>query len=112
MVRNWYKIVELDTKGRVKSLFHGTDGSRILEINKWLTANIRLTKDGTIGTKYLSGWHIIPTHQECVEYLTKFKILHNKKIARCRAFQIWPKHHSRSNVYLSKNLFIEEILDE
>jgi len=110
--KQWYKIVEIDKSNRVKSLFHGTDGSRVLEMNKWLTANIILTKDGTSKTRYLSGWHILPSYEECSEYLTKFKILHNKRIARCRATVIWPKSHSRSNVFLSKNIFIEEIVNE
>jgi hypothetical protein len=110
--KTWYKIVEVDKSGKIKSLFHGTNGSRFLQINSWLTADIKLAKDGSSKTRYLAGWHIIPTYKECKEYLTKFKNLYNKKIVKCRAKVIWPKTHSKSNVFLSKYIFIEEIVDE
>jgi len=83
--KNWYKIVEVDKNGKVKSLFHGTNGSRFLQMNTWLKADLKLSKDGTSKTTYLSGWHILPTYEECKHYLTKFKILHNKRIAKCKA---------------------------
>ena len=108
----WYKIVEVDKDGNIKSLFHGTDGSRILKKNRWMTADVKTVRDGTNNSYYESGWHVIPSYRECKKYLEHFKILHNKKIAKCKVKVIWPKTHSRSNVWLSKKLIIKEIVNE
>jgi len=104
----WYKIVELDRKGNTKTLFHGLNGSRILTKGAWLVADIKPVKDGTSKTTYLSGWHIVPSEEECIDYLTFFKHQENKAIIRCRARNIWPKVHSRHNVFLSEQVFIED----
>jgi len=37
----WYKIIEKDDKGNLKTLFHGNNGSRIIKTNKWIKANIK-----------------------------------------------------------------------
>lgn len=108
----WYKIVEVDKKGNIKSLFHGIDGSRILKTNRWMTAEIKTVKDGTSKTSYQSGWHVIPSYRECKDYLKKFNIIHNKRIAKCKVKTIWPKSHSPSNVWLAEKLIIKEIVNE
>ena len=104
---DWYKIVELDGKGNIKTLFHGLNGSRVLKTGKWIKADIKPVKDGTSKTTYMSGWHIIPSKEECVEYLQFFKHRDNKTIVKCKAKKIRPKSHSRSNVYLAEKIFIE-----
>ena len=101
----WYKIVELDGKGNIKTLFHGLNGSRILTEGAWLEADIKPVQDGG-STVYMSGWHIVPSRQECLDYLEFFKHKHNKTIVRCRARNIWPKSHSRHNVYLAEQILI------
>jgi hypothetical protein len=103
----WYKIVERDAKG-LKSLFHGNKGTRKLKTNKWMEAEIKYVKDGTSKTKYLSGWHIAPTYAECKQYLTYFKNMKNKDIVKCQAKVIWPKSHSRHNIFLAKWIKILE----
>jgi len=103
----WYKIVEQQNTV-IKTLFHGLNGSRILPINKWLKAEKKLVRDGTSKTYYESGWHIMPTYKECVEYLKVFQNLDTKKIMKCKAKDIRPKSHSRSNVYLADYILIEE----
>lgn len=106
---DWYKIVDV-VDGKVKTLFHGNQGSRVLPTGEWLLAELKMVKDGTSKTSYLSGWHIIPTLEECLEYLEKFKNVGPKAVIRCKARKIWPKAHSPSNIYLSKWLYIEEVV--
>jgi hypothetical protein len=60
----------------------------------------------------MSGWHILPTLEECIDYLKIFKHKHNKKIVRCKAKDVWPKMQSRKNVFLADSIKIEEIVWE
>jgi hypothetical protein len=103
----WYKIIERKNTV-IKTLFHGLDGSRILKRNQWLKAEKKLVRDGTSKTYYESGWHILPTYEECVDYLKFFKHLDTKDIVRCKAKDIRPKSHSRGNVYLADWILIED----
>ena len=101
-----YKIVD-EHNGVLKTLFHGVDGSRVLKLNQWLKADIKDVRDGSRTTYYKSGWHIMSTYEDCVEYLKQFTYTDKKKIVKCRAKHVWPKTHSRSDVYLSEYIYIE-----
>jgi hypothetical protein len=109
-LQDYYKIVELDQKGNIKTLFHGIDGSRVLSLNTWLNAEMKFVKDGTSKTEYLSGWHILESPQECRDYLEFFKHKHNKRIVKCKAKNVWPKSHSRHPVFLAEKIFIEGMI--
>ena len=104
---NWYKIVEIDDKGNIKTLFHGINRSRILKLGQWLKAEMKMVRDGPRSTEYLSGWHIAPTYEECKEYLKSFTYQQNKRIIECEAKNIRPKSHSRSNIFLAEYIFIK-----
>lgn len=103
----WYKIVE-KKDGRYYSLFHANDGSRQLKLNAWVSADIKKVHDGTNGTPYTSGWHIIATKPEAKRYLKKFTADRDLRILSCRARTVTPKHHSRYDVHLAKHIFIQE----
>lgn len=107
-----YKIVEYD-KGKLKSLFHGTNGTRIMEQHTWLEAQIRENaKDGTSKTTYKSGWHVLPTLDECKDYLSRFtKRLDKLVIVEVEIDgDIWEKVHSPSNVLLSTRMKINSVV--
>jgi len=107
-----YKIVEYD-KGVLKSLFHGTNGTRIMEQHTWLEAQIRENaKDGTSKTTYKSGWHVLPTLDECKAYLSRFtKRLDKLVIVEVEiGGDIWEKEHSPSNVLLSTRMKINDVV--
>jgi hypothetical protein len=101
----WFKIVDKE-KDVYKTLFHGINGSRILKIKEWLKADRKLVKDGTSKTIYESGWHIAPSLKECQDYLKYFKHIKKKAIVKCEAKVIWPKAHSRHNIFLAEWLKI------
>lgn len=78
-------------------------------MNTWLEADVRVVHDGTKGTPYLSGWHIIPTNDEALEYISKFKKRReNLKIIKVWAKDIWSKKHSPSSIYLARWIYIGE----
>jgi ribosomal protein S8 len=60
---------------------------------------------------YITGWNIIPTHEECIEYLKLFKKLENKEIVKCQATDVWEKPtKNKVTVLLAKEIFIEEFV--
>lgn len=103
----WYKIVE-KKNGKLFSLFHANDGSREIPLGQWVAADIKKVHDGTHGTQYYSGWHVITTKGEARRYLKKFTADRELLVVPCRARGIHPKHHSRYDVHLAKALFIHK----
>ena len=107
----WYKIVDKDSNDNIKTLFHGVNRSRILKFDKWLEAEMKMVKDGTSKTSYLSGWHIAPSYEECILYLQYFKNREPKTIVKCEAQNIWKKEHSRHNIFLAQWIkILEEVI--
>jgi hypothetical protein len=90
-----YRIVELKN-GKVYSLFHGTNGSRIIPYDVWHKANIKIVKDGSKGTQYTSGWHFLKSEEDAINFLNRmFKIKTNRFIVKCYVRgNIRPKEHS------------------
>jgi len=103
----WFKIVDIE-KNKIKTLFHGLNGSRQLHFSNWYVAEKKMVTDGTTerSTKYLSGFHVIPSHKESVEYLKKFKNVKNKHILPCYVRGLRKKEHSPYNVWLADEIFL------
>jgi hypothetical protein len=109
MAKKWYKIIEEDS-GTYKTLMHGINKNRKLELNKWLKAEIKEVSDGTGKRKYKSGFHVLKSYRECVQYLKLFKKdLHKKRIVECEARNLWPKSHSKHEVYLAEYIKIKDV---
>jgi len=105
-----YKIMEKKNDS-VKTLFHGINRSRTVSLGKWLQADVKEVTDGSKNSTYISGWHMLPTHKECVAYLEKFRHKDNKVIVKCRTKgKTWPKTQSRANVILSEWIYLEAIV--
>lgn len=100
----WYKIVDLE-KCQIKTLFHGLNGSRKLPYGKWLIAEKKIVSDGK-STKYLSGFHVIPSLNESVSYLKKFKNVKNKYIVPVHVHGLRKKEHSPYNVWLADEVYL------
>jgi hypothetical protein len=101
----YFKIVEYDYPFYF-FLFHGINNTRIIPLNKWILADRKLVSDGTNGTKYISGFHILRTLEDAEKYLSKFKNQHNKEIINVFAKGVRKKKHSRSNVLLADQILI------
>lgn len=104
-----YKICDL-VDGKIKTLFHGQDGSKVLQRNKWLIATRKWVSDGTSKTSYVSGWHVFKELADAKRYLEKFQNLAPKVIVRCQARFLSPKGHSPSPVMLAERLFVQRIV--
>lgn len=108
----WYKIVDIDRHGNAKMLFHGINRNKVIPRHRWIQAEMKTVKDGTSKTTYTSGWHVMKSIEDCIEYLKKFKHIENKIIIRCKIKgKIWPKNHSPADVWLAEWLWFEEIVE-
>jgi hypothetical protein len=105
-----YKIVEM-TNDKIKTLFHGINGSRTVPINKWIEADVKQGRDGGGERWYLVGWHTLPTKEDAEKYITRFKNRVDKlKIVKCEIKDIWNKEHSPDPVLLSRYIkFLEMV---
>lgn len=108
MKKKWYKIVE-ENSGIYKTLMHGVNKNRKLEFNKWLQAEIKEVSDGSGRRRYKSGFHVLNSYSECVKYMRRFKKTKNRKIVECEARNLWPKSHSKHEVYLAEYIKIKDI---
>jgi hypothetical protein len=106
--KQWYKIVDLEN-GKIKTLFHGLNGSRVLPTGKWLTATKKMVSDGK-GTEYLSGFHIMENLNESIRYLKRFKNIQNKAVVLVSVNKVWKKEHSNSNVWLAEKIIIHKVV--
>ncbi len=103
-----YRIVE-EKNGEYYSLFHGTDGSRKLEKNKWLKANIKTVSDGSKGTRYEAGFHVLLDKGETDHFFkTLFKVHKNRKVIAVYVKDLRPKVHSRHEIFLADEMFIPD----
>lgn len=67
----------------------------------------KMVRDGSTGTKYKSGWHIMMNHDECQEYLSKFTADVERIIVMVKIKgKIWAKEHSPNNVWLCEYIKI------
>jgi len=104
----WYKIVDKDKNGDYRALFHGVSGSRFLPPGAMIESEQKIVSDGTNGTKYTSGWHVMNNLDECKEYMSKFTATDRERvIVEVGVYgRVWPKKHSPSNVYLCETIKI------
>ena len=99
----YYKLVDIKNEEPFY-LFHGVDRSKQIPVNKWIKADKKLVQDGSSGTKYLSGFHVLKTKKEAIKYLKKFKHTKKKGIAECYCKGLREKEHSRDNVWLADEM--------
>jgi hypothetical protein len=103
-----YRIVDLKD-GKVKSLFHGTDGSRTLPFDKWIRANRKLVHDGPGGKYYIAGFHIFRTLGIAEAFFARrFRKKGGRAIIKCKASGLRQKMHSPSEVWLADELYIPQ----
>jgi hypothetical protein len=106
-MKKYYRIVDIDKNMNFKSLFHSVlNGRRNMPNNTWIKSVKRVASEGSNGTKYISGFHVLPTLDECKDYAKKFKIKDRRRIISLHCRNLRPKKHSPSNVMLADEIFI------
>jgi len=106
-VRSMYKLFELTPEGEVKTLFHGVNGSRSMQVGEMYHSERKEVSDGTNGTRYTSGFHCLPTFKDASSYRRRFTALHRTiAIFEVAAFNTRPKAHSRDPVFLADSVMI------
>jgi hypothetical protein len=96
--------------GKPHTLFHGFHGSRELVQDKMLRAVERhVWNPGKKGKSpgFRSGWHVLPTKQECEDYLTRFTA--KDDIVVCRVWVASIRKKPRSIVNLARYMLIDSL---
>jgi hypothetical protein len=101
-----FKIMDFED-GKLKTLFHGVDGSKTVRQWEKIKANIKVDASDGSGTLYTCGWHVLDSLDAAKEYIKRFRNVDNKVIVRCKASgKIWRKAHSPA-----KGLWLAEVLE-
>ena len=104
-----YRLLRVKN-GRPHTLFHGYHGTRALTQDKLLRAVSRhVWNPGKKGKSpgFTSGWHVLPTKRECVEYLEKFTAKADIVVCRVLVAGVSPK--PRSKVSLAKYMKVDSL---
>jgi hypothetical protein len=103
-----YRILRVKDK-KPHTLFHGFHGSRCLPQGKLLRAVERPVRNPgkKNGREFTSGWHVLPTKGECVDYLTRFK--NKKDLVVCRVLVAGLREKPGSVVTLTRYLKIDSL---
>lgn len=108
--REAYKIVEVHDD-KIRTLFHGVEGSRVIEQGVWIEADVKNGRDGRGGTEYQTGFHSLPTLLAALDYLNRFKTrVDELHIIQCLISDVWEKEHSPYEVLLSRWIFFGDIV--
>jgi len=101
-----YRIVEIKN-GKFLSLFHGTQGSRILPVGVWLKADKKRVHDGSCSTYYESGFHVLKSLEATKTFFKRmFRHRKNRRVVLCEATGLRKKTHSKSDIYLANRMKI------
>lgn len=106
MYKVYFKIVQ-KKDDKYLTLFHGINGTRLLPVNEWITAEIKPNVADGKGRTYTSGLHVIDGYQNALDYLKRFKRT-DRVVVKCYAQDIWHKEKSKDYVFLAKKIKIIE----
>jgi hypothetical protein len=106
-----FKIMDFKD-GKCHTLFHGIDGSKAVEMNTWIKADIVRGRDGSGKTWYTTGWHVLETLEQAKAYLRRFKHVTTKVIVEAETDgDLWRKEHSPAEgLWLASHLRITKIV--
>ena len=108
-----YRLVEIDSKQRIKTLFHGIKGSRVLELGIWYEAEEKEVVDGGGQNPYLSGFNVLLTYFDAVHYSERFKAPRTLAVAECEVSGLRQKPTNREGrVLLAKRMKVTRIAAE
>jgi hypothetical protein len=104
-----YRLFRLK-ESKPEVLFHSFDvngkKTKQVPLNEWMQAEEKQSWNPgkKEGPGFISGWHIVLSKDECIEYLKKFKNTEDIRICKVLVKDIRPK--PRSKVTLAKWMFL------
>lgn len=109
-----YRICE--RKGNdLLTLFHSLNKTRVIPVNTWITADIKIVSDGSKKTskKYTSGFHVLLNEDECRNFVKKFRMPRDLVMVECEVNEdLRKKEHSPYNVYLADKMKILRVVEK
>jgi hypothetical protein len=106
-----FKIMKRsDRDNSWRTLFHGVDGDRNIPCDKWVDSCCSWVRDGSGGTYYTSGWHVLPSYQDALKYMQNFKTHDDKVIVECEVKNYRKKTHARSPVFLADSIKLGRVV--
>ena len=108
-----YRICERK-EDKILTLFHALNGTRVLPINQWLKADIKIVCDGSRkrAKSYLSGFHVFEDKKECKDFIRKFRAPRDLVLVKCEVEGIRKKEHSPSNIILADKIKLLEVIEK
>ncbi len=110
-VKRYFRVFEVK-EDLPHTIFHGVRRSKKLSLDEWIESETKNVRDGSKGKVYKSGFHVIEDVCETIDFfVSRFKIFKNRVIAAVDIdidAGIWPKKHSKGNVFLAKMMLIQE----
>jgi hypothetical protein len=105
-MREAYRILE-NVNGRPHTLFHGLAGRRALPLDIVLRADVKpVTNPGKKeGKVFQSGFHVLLSKEECLDYLTRFKA--NRDLRVVKVYVDATRQKPRSKVTLAEFMEIK-----
>jgi len=109
IVKLWRMLVE-DKAGQPRTLFHGLNGSRRLQLDVWLDAYVHpIYDENQEFVLFQAGFHLLPTESEAFAYAERFRARSDKVICQVDVDQsagTWLKPRSREKVILARRMRI------
>lgn len=104
-----YKIIEFENN-KLKTLFHGVNGSRTVPFGKWIEAKVDYGIDGSRQKPYLYGWHSFSSLELANKYMNNFRARKELlKIVECEVKETWDKP-TNPDVILSKFIKFNKVV--
>ena len=108
-----YRLCERKN-GKLLTLFHSINGSRVFPMNEWVNAKIKPVYDGSRKTSkiYCSGFHVLQDINECRNFIKKFTAPRDIVLVECEVEGIRKKTHSKSNILLADKIKILKVIEK
>lgn len=107
-----YRICER-RGGKLLTLFHSNDGSRVLPLNVWLNANVKPVRDGSRETakEYSSGFHVFKDIDTCRSFIKRFKAPRELVLIECEVIDLRKKEHSPFHIFLAEKIKLLRVIE-
>jgi len=96
------------------TLFHGTNGTRKIQLDCWIDSDTKIVQDGSGNKKkkYKSGFHVLKTFDEIVSFKNRFRNTKGRVVCKVDVdlnAGIWDKEHSPADVKLVKRMRVSSL---